>query len=568
MNRLSTSVLVLLLAAGCPSPKAANSDEHSETGEHGDEHAHDEGVNWTHMSRASQVLVKWAELKPGTDSEIHVSVTRVGDWKPVEGSVEIVIEVDGKTVKANASPEKPGVFSAKIKPPSAGAGTLSINISGPDLTDTHRARLDVGGHDAPVAIEDGAHGHGHDHPEAKHDHAAEPHGNAEKPHDHAEGGHDHAEKPHDHAEGGHDHAESGHDHAEGIPFSLDQQWSMEFLLRPVVRRTVRPSFEAYGTLRPRMGGEGVVHAATSGRVFAEDMPQLGAQVEKGQTLAWLAPSLSDQGDYATLDFAVSDANVRVRQAEAEVKRLEGLVKDGVIPAKRLNDAQFTLEQARASRTAADQRSRQARGIAKSTGKSAGSIPLVAPISGVIVGIDVPAGLFVESGQALFRIIDPDPIWLEVQVPEAHVARLGKVSGVWFSVEGFDKSFTNNDPQIATGGVLDAHSRTLPLIVTVPNPDHSLRPGMFANANVIDGEPREALTVAVTAVVLENGLPVVYVMKGAESFERRTVRLGQRDGDHVEIIDGVDDGEWVVTRGAYGVRLGSLGNQEVGHGHAH
>jgi len=543
MNRLTTSLLILLLTAGCTSSKAEHAAEHSESGERGDEHGHDEGVNWTHMSRASQILVKWAELKPDAESEIHVSVTRVGDWKAVEGNLELVLEAGGKTVKANASVEKPGVFVARIKPPSAGPATLTINISGPDLTDTHRARLDIGGHDAPVAIEAGGH-------------------------DHDEGGHDHPEGGHDHDKGGHDHDEGGHDHAEGIPFSLDQQWSMEFLLRPVVRRTVRPSFEAYGTLRPRMGGEGVVHAATSGRVFAEEMPHLGARVEKGQTLAWLAPSLSDQGDYATLDFAVSDAKVRVRQAEAEVKRLQGLVKDGVIPAKRLNDAHFALEQARASRTAADQRSRQARGIAKSTGKSAGSIPLVAPISGVIVGIDVPAGLFVESGQALFRIIDPDPIWLEVQVPEAHVARLGKISGVCVSVEGFDKAFTTNDPQIATGGVLDSHSRTLPLIVTVPNPDHSLRPGMFANANVIDGEPREALTVAVTAVVLENGLPVVYVMKGAESFERRAVRLGQRDGDHVEIVDGVNDGEWVVTRGAYGVRLGSLGDQEVGHGHAH
>jgi multidrug efflux pump subunit AcrA (membrane-fusion protein) len=62
--------------------------------------------------------------------------------------------------------------------------------------------------------------------------------------------------------------------------------------------------------------------------------------------------------------------------------------------------------------------------------------------------------------------------------------------------------------------------------------------------------------------------VVYVMLGGESFERRVVRLGIRDGDYVQVVDGIAPGERVVTRGAYLVRLAGSSPAAAGHGHAH
>lgn len=550
--RVWTALVCLLMACDGPHghPHNDHGDPHDDHGEAEHAHGHDdEALAWTDMSRASQVHLEWPKgASAGKPARVLIHATRVGDWEPVHKTVAVTLSVAGQTATAEVSRQQPGIFWATLTPPANGPGTLSVTLSD-DVSAIHRASVVVGKDLAPTLA------------------GAQPHAHAD------EGGHadeaGHADHDDEHGDDhGHEHGGHGHAHAGAIAYPLEQQWTSDFLLRPAIKRTVRPSFEAYGQLRPRMGGEGVVHAATSGRVYAESMPALGSRVERGQTLAWLMPSISDQGDFASLDFATADARVRVRQAEAEVKRLEGLVRDGVVPAKRLTDAQFEYEQARASQTAADQRSRQARGITRSVGKGAGSVPLVAPIAGVVVGIDVPAGLFVESGQALFRIVDPDPIWLEVQVPEAHVSRLSDVSGVWFTVEGFDNAFSPTDPQIATGGILDPHSRTLPLIVTVPNPKGDLRPGMFANVNVIDGAPREAVAVPLDAVVLENGVPVAYAMVTGETFERRAITLGQRDGNFVEILEGISEGDWIVTQGAYAVRLASLGEQEAGHGHAH
>jgi multidrug efflux pump subunit AcrA (membrane-fusion protein) len=62
--------------------------------------------------------------------------------------------------------------------------------------------------------------------------------------------------------------------------------------------------------------------------------------------------------------------------------------------------------------------------------------------------------------------------------------------------------------------------------------------------------------------------VAYVMLGGESFERRVVRLGIRDGDYVQVIEGVEPGERVVTVNAYLVRLAGASPEAAGHGHAH
>jgi cobalt-zinc-cadmium efflux system membrane fusion protein len=62
--------------------------------------------------------------------------------------------------------------------------------------------------------------------------------------------------------------------------------------------------------------------------------------------------------------------------------------------------------------------------------------------------------------------------------------------------------------------------------------------------------------------------LVYVQSGGQTVEKRYPRLGISDGQWIEVLNGVSAGERVVTRGAQMVRLSSLGDMEMGHGHAH
>jgi multidrug efflux pump subunit AcrA (membrane-fusion protein) len=92
--------------------------------------------------------------------------------------------------------------------------------------------------------------------------------------------------------------------------------------------------------------------------------------------------------------------------------------------------------------------------------------------------------------------------------------------------------------------------------------------MSVRAHVLTSEPIVALAAPVDAVVNDGGQDVVYVQAGGESFDRRIVELGPRDGPFVQIKSGLRAGEHVVVRGAYAVKLASSSTEPPASGHAH
>ena len=120
-----------------------------------------------------------------------------------------------------------------------------------------------------------------------------------------------------------------------------------------------------------------------------------------------------------------------------------------------------------------------------------------------------------------------------------------------------------------GDVIDPTTRTLPVILAVRNEDRALKVGMLAEARLLIGQAKTGTLVPASAVQEEDGLKVVYVELGGESFERRVVTLGPTDGLWTIIESRVNPGDRVVTTGAYQVRLASIGDAaEIGHGHPH
>ena len=163
------------------------------------------------------------------------------------------------------------------------------------------------------------------------------------------------------------------------------------------------------------------------------------------------------------------------------------------------------------------------------------------MAGVVAAVSTAPGAFVEEGKLLFHVVDPDRLWLDVQVPEADIGRIGKPSGAWFEVQGFDRPFTV-DPKaggevVAFGGVVDAQSRTTPLIFEVGNTGRTLRVGMFAKVHVLSGQEVRGLAIPASAVIDDGKQEVAFVLVSGEAFERRPLKLGFRDGEWVQVLDG-------------------------------
>ena len=355
----------------------------------------------------------------------------------------------------------------------------------------------------------------------------------------------------------------------GIPYLKEQQWQVDFATAEAGLRALRVSVPATATVRPRADGEAFLSAPTAGhlRAAGETFPYIGMPVKAGQILAHIIPHLGAETDVVSLDLAQSTTRSALRLARQERRRLEGLLKEQAVSKKRVNEARNAEQVARAEMEAAEKRLGQYR---RDPG-TAGGIPLRAPLDGTLVQVQAAPGRYVQEGDSLFHVVSPERLWLEARIAESNVGRVGSPSGAWFAVEGFEQAFDThalNGRAVALGGAVDPASRTVPLIFEFDNPDGALRIGMFAQARVVTGEAAQAVAVPRAALVDDGGQEVVYVMLDGESFERRTLRLGLRDGDWVEVREGLSAGERVVTRGAYLVRLAAASPAEAGHGHAH
>lgn len=478
-----------------------------------------EPVVLTHFSDSTELFVEFAPLTVGKDSLFAAHLTRLSDYKPVTaGTLTATLTGGGhadETFTVGA-PAQPGIFKPVAKPRFAGERRLVFRLAANGLAATH----DVGKvvvHANPVA----------------------------------------AMK-----------APAPAEEAGAISYLKEQQWKTDYALAIVGQRTLRQAVAATGSLRAPAGQDVQVSAPVTGYIAAAGaFPAVGSKVTRGQHLAWLVPRLGGDTDVATLDLATQKARLSLEQATRERERLEGLFREDAVPEKRVTAARSEERLARAELAGAQRRSGQYRG-----GNASGGIALVAPVTGIVAEVGVGAGGAVAEGQPVFRVVNPERLWLELRIAENDIGRIGQPTGAAFSVDGFAQPFEvdlqRGGRMIGFGSAIDAVTRTAPLVFELPNPDQRLRIGMAARASVFTGAAAGALAVPAGAVIDDNGQAVVYVQRGGESFERRAVQLGIRDGDWVELKSGAKAGERVVSKGAYQVRLAASAPSAMGEGHVH
>jgi membrane fusion protein (multidrug efflux system) len=176
------------------------------------------------------------------------------------------------------------------------------------------------------------------------------------------------------------------------------------------------------------------------------------------------------------------------------------------------------------------------------------------------------GQYVKAGDPLVWLQALDPIWIDFPVPEGDVGKLKKGAPVELSVNAYPKEMFEGEIEAFDARVAE-DTRTLMVRARLPNPDHKLLPGMFANVKVLTGEPKQLVTVPRTAVTYGLYGDNVWVVKEGETqpqktastgdvavpepkltVERRFVRVGPSREESVAILEGVNPGEQVVTSG--------------------
>ena len=178
-----------------------------------------------------------------------------------------------------------------------------------------------------------------------------------------------------------------------------------------------------------------------------------------------------------------------------------------------------------------------------------SVTFYAPISGAVMDKKAVQGMRFMPGEVLYQIADLSSVWVVAEVAEQDIGqiKIGSVARVHLD------SYQNKifDGKIAfISPTLNAATRTVQVRVEMSNRQGLLKPAMFANVELAASngatQNGKVLTVPTSAVIDSGTRQVVLVQRAEGRFEPRTVKLGSRSENYVEVLDGIAAGEQVVT----------------------
>ena len=282
----------------------------------------------------------------------------------------------------------------------------------------------------------------------------------------------------------------------------------------------------------------------------------------------LLETLAKTGSIASFDDLSTEALIENYLAFVESSEaLEGVL----LLEETLRNANITLNKARqklqVSGLTLD-------GIEKiiQTGQPSAMFYVTAPASGQITEQHVKVGTTVEKRDILFSILDTDIVWVQGEV---HEDTLADIQDKWQIGNEVRISVAAYPETIYTGkisgisDVVEPEEQTVHFWAKIENPDHRLKPGMFAEQTIVLEKGSDVLSVPLDAVIEDGGSRFVFVEYGA-TYTRHEIVVGAKDDRYIEVRDGLLPGELVVVQGTHQLMRVMTTPSEVvdGHGHPH
>ena len=293
---------------------------------------------------------------------------------------------------------------------------------------------------------------------------------------------------------------------------------------------------ATGTL---VAVQGVTVSAELGGKIVEIAFESGKKAKAGDLLVRI--------DVSAEEAQLRSAEAAAKLARINLKRNRNLRKNKTVSQSALDSAEANFKQA----TAQVDNMRAA--IAKKT--------LRAPFSGHMGIRQVNLGQIVDSGAPVVTLQALDPIYVDFSLPQQRFSVLVPGTGVNVTSDAaLGEVFKGKI--IAVNSEVDKVTRSVRVRATLDNKKELLRPGMFANVEVVLPTQQKVLSIPATAVLYAPYGDTVFVIDEVEDktsgkkqlvLRQQIIRLGKTQGDFVAVTDGLKEGESIVTSGVFKLR---------------
>jgi cobalt-zinc-cadmium efflux system membrane fusion protein len=296
----------------------------------------------------------------------------------------------------------------------------------------------------------------------------------------------------------------------------------------------------------------VVHVLppVSGRLIGLKV-RPGQSVKAGETVALIQSS-----DAAAARADYDKAKIETSRTQRGEERAALLLQHGALAEKEYEDTKAQAANARSDLARSLERLRV---LGLNPNDDSDVVMLKAPRSGVVTEISAANGELsksLDNANAIATIADLSSVWVIGDIYEKDLSLALSNTPVKITLAAFpNQTWSGTISNVSD--VLDPNTRTLKIRVVLPNPDHKLKPAMFANIHLI-GPPKKIITIPSTAVLHEGDLMFVMVKRADGTYEKRAVVSSGTHGDKAEIAAGLQPGENVVTSGAELVRDSGAG----------
>jgi len=178
-----------------------------------------------------------------------------------------------------------------------------------------------------------------------------------------------------------------------------------------------------------------------------------------------------------------------------------------------------------------------------------TIPVYAPQDGVVASLSVRDGMYIKPATRVMSLADLSSVWLLAEVFErqADWVEVGQPTEVKLA---FLPGRTWEGKVEYIYPSLDPKTRTLKARLRFDNPDETLKPNMYADVKIYGGAKQDVVVIPVEALIRTGREQRVVLAHGDGAFESRTVSAGLESGDWVEILNGIEPGDMVVTSGQF------------------
>ena len=275
-----------------------------------------------------------------------------------------------------------------------------------------------------------------------------------------------------------------------------------------------------------------VKSETDGTI-AEILFREGEPVQKGALLIRL--------DETKFTAALAEAEANLKLAATTFERNKQLFKDRLISQQEFDQAASLFQ---ANQATVELRKRQLQ-----------DARIFAPFAGIVGARSISPGQVISKNTTLTWVVDLEIVKAEFNVPERFLGEVKLGQNIELKVAAFPKDRFKGEVYFLAPQV-DPNTRTLLLKARIPNAEHKLKPGMFANLDLTLTLREDAVMIPESALMSVGERTSVYVIAADGTAQMRPVKVGLRIPNEIEIISGVQPGEKVIAEGLQKIRPGA------------